>query len=325
MKYTIMIVIYLVIIFILIGCADNKTNDSKVVSAAYVPAGYYLPFLIVEHDNLLHKRGYSMELKRYENNSIMISNFLNGNLDVTAQSSLTMFPVEAENPGYFKFIYGQYNMSYSFIVEEDSGINKLTDLKDKVIGTWTSPTADACIRIVLSKYNLEPEEYEIRPFGASLVASQLQNNNVNAVFLFDAFAEALVQSGPYKYLSKSSMKDVIKVSISKNKKKIVQVFNGGAFINTRLIQENPRKALAIRDALIEAVLIINKEPERVKKILAEKLNISDSAALSAAYDLFHIPDNHTIESARHTVNLIQQEMLMPKESDVQVDRLFWIN
>ena len=72
--------------------------------------------------------------------------------------------------------------------------------------------------------------------------------------------------------------------------KTTSVFNGGGFLNPKLISTNPQKAYAIKQAFIEAIQIINTKPKRAYQILSKKLNSSDSIAFNAVYDKFHIPD-----------------------------------
>jgi ABC-type nitrate/sulfonate/bicarbonate transport system substrate-binding protein len=163
------------------GC--KRPQDSRTVRAAYVPAGYYLPFLIVESDGLLEKRGYSMKLQSFGDNAEMISLFINGHLDVTAQSCFTMFPIETQHPGLFKFIYGQYTNSYYFMVPTSSKYLSLGHLKGAKIGTWKSPTAENYIKLILRGANLEVKrDYDIQRFDATDLAPALENGVVPVIW-----------------------------------------------------------------------------------------------------------------------------------------------
>lgn len=298
----------------------DRTDADREVRAAFVPSGYYLPFIIMKHDNLLEKRGYTLTLSRHANNALMINAFVNGQLDVTAQSAMTMFPIEEKHPGLFRFIYVQENLGYSFVVPEISSIGSLKDLKGKHIGTWQSPTAEVCIKIRLQREGLFPKDYKISRYPAEAVAGALQSGAVDAVFLFDVPCQALVDSGDYRYLLRSAMKGIIDELINGERIE-VPVFNGGGFINTTLLSYNPKKALAIRDALLEAVRIINTEPARCRQVLAQELEAPEKAAQKATLDRFSPPQSDTVKSATETLHLLKTAGVV--ENEFPVENLFW--
>jgi ABC-type nitrate/sulfonate/bicarbonate transport system substrate-binding protein len=295
--------------------ADN------IVTAAYVPAGYYLPFIIMENDGLLSKRGYQLKLNSHKSNAEMINQFINGRLDVTAQSALTMFPVEEKHPGKFKFIYAQEMQGYSFVVPDKSTIKTLSDLKKKKIGIWTSPTAEVAIKIALHHEGLNKGDYDTKRYPADQVVSALENKQVDAVFLFDVPAQHLVNSKNFRYLASDTALNNILDVIEDGKLRHIPIFNGGAFINQKLISSNPAKAQAIRDALLEAIIIINKEPERVRGILAKKIGALDVDAQNAHYDIFYAPEDKAVESSKKTLELLKNNGVVT--ADKINDNLFW--
>ena len=312
-------VLLLIILVFIHSCKRSNNIQDRVVTAAYVPAGYYLPFLVVESDGLLEKRGYSIELKRFNDNAHMINAFLNGHLDVTAQSAMTMFPVEQRHPGLFKFICGQYLNSYYFVVPDNSSMKTLYDLKGQTIGVWKSPTAEAYVKLLLGKIGLyEKKDYNLQRFGAAEIAAALDNNSVNVIFGFDVPIAKLVASGRFRYLRPDIMVNLL----PKDK-----VFNGGAFINTRLISKNPKKAKAIRDALFEAIEKIRTDKNHVNKILAAKLGVSIEVASKAYLDEFTWPNAQLMNSAQATFNLLKEYdglLKMGLADELDARTLFWL-
>lgn len=308
------------------GCERKATDaapvaasspPSTVVKAAYVPSGYYLPFLIVEQDGLLSKRGYTFQLVPHNDNTQMITMFLNGHIDVTAQSSLTMFPIEAKTPGMFKFIYGQYNNSCFFVVPTGSPITTLTDLKGKRIGTWKSPTCRTLINLILKRHKLSTADgvdFTIVPYGANEVAPLLEAGKLDVAFIYDSVAAKLVASGKYRYLNEQAINSLLPGS--------APLFNGGAFIRTRVITDEPEKAKAIREAFSEALETIRKDPDRVNRLIAERLQLELGTAQAMNRDLFDWPQASMVESARKTMQLIQEDEVSQKSIDI--DSLFWM-
>lgn len=309
------------------GCSRSSSTDTSgpsstdrdVVYAAYVPAAYFLPLLVVERDALLEKRGYSIQIKSYESNTEMVSLFLNGHLDVAAQSAFTMFPVENEHPGMFKFIYGQYCKSYAFVVPTTSTIKSLGDLKNKTIGIWQSPTAEAYVKLLLQKrgliYTRDEQQFTLKPYPASSLAAQLQNKTVDAMFGFDLPNASLVSTGKFRYLEPDAVASLIEGAKAP--------FNGGGFVSTRLIASNPKKAKAIKEALFEALETIRTKPEHVTAILSAKLKFTDNIARTARLDEFTWPNGELILAGEKTAAALQQAGVLLQAVDVR--GMFWLS
>lgn len=292
---------------LLTACRTGETT-SKVIRASFVPAGYYLPFLVADEDQLFQKKGYQLELTRYNDNTQMISLFLNGHLDVTAQSALTMFPTAVRYPNTVKFVYGQFANSYAFVVPADSSIKVLADLKNLTIGTWRSPTAEAFVGILLGRQGLKKDvDYQVQLFGATEWAPALQNGVVPVVFGFDVPMAALVQSGRFRYVEPEAVAKLIGST---------RVFNGGGFIAKNLDARDPQKASVIESVLAESIRIINADPARSRNILAKRLGVSETAAAAAMLDSFTVIDDGVLESARATLRLMRDEAALSGDLDV---------
>jgi len=248
----------------------------------------------------------------------MVNLFLNGHLDVAAQSAMTMFPVEQEHPGLFKFLYAQYNNSYYYVVPKNSPINHLRDLKGKKIGIWRSLTAEAYVKLTLARiglrYDKEPKDYDFQAFGANDLTAAMENGKVEVLFGFDTQVAKLVSSGNFRYLEEDAINNLMPDGC--------QVFNGGAFIRTRLITENQRKARAIRDAFFEAIESIRRDPERAKLILLDRVKMDRKLAPDLRLDTFTWPNEQSMTSAERTFGLLKDHNVMTGE--INIRGLFWM-
>lgn len=300
--------------------SGGRSPDLETVRAAYVPAGYYLPFVVAKEQGLFEKRGYKIELQRYQDNAHMINLFLNGHLDVTAQSSFTMFPTELDHPGLLRFVYGQYANSYYFMVPSQSQFTSLADLNGATIGTWKSPTAVNYIKLLLGRAGLaENKHYTIQRFGATEWPAALENGVVDVVFGFDVLLARLALTNNYRYLAPDALEGLLSGTM---------VFNGGAFVSAKLTERNPDKARAIQEALLEAIEIIRTDRELTARIAADTL-LPDglsreqrlAIARAARFDVFTTADTDLIESARRTLDLLFEHGVVSERFDVS--DLFW--
>lgn len=292
----------------------GESAARPVVKAAFVPAGYYLPFLIVEADSLLEKRGYSLELVRFNDNSHMVNLFINRGLDVAAQSALTMLQVLEEHPDQsFKFVYGQYAQSYAFVVPVNSPYRSLDQISGETIATWRSPTAVAFISLLLGPRGLtQGEDYQVARYGATEWAPALENGVQDIAFGFDVVLEGLVQSGQFRLLEQNALSSLLSPN---------RVFNGGGFIHESLIGEDPAKAEAIREAFLEAVSIINEEPDRARRVAGRRLGLPESTVLSALFDEYSPIDSIMIDAAYALEDLMLREGLLGTR--VVEEAIFW--
>lgn len=300
--------------FAIVYLAGCSSGDENVVRAAFVPAAYYLPFLVVENDGLLEKRGYGLQLQRYNDNAEMISAFLNDNLDVTAQGANTMFPVEMENPGRYKFVYGQYVRSYFYVVPDSLAYNNLADLAGDTIVTWRSPTAEVFIKLTMRRQGIADSVYHISRVGATEWAPALENGVATTVFGFDVPVAGLLAQPEFRVLQPDAVENLFLEEPE---------FNGGAFIRTKLIVEDPAKARAIREALFEALETIRSEPDRVRSILANRLGAAPEVVAEAALDRFAWPNQQMIDHAQRMWQELGEQGFLQGETDIQ--NLFWLS
>jgi len=278
---------------------ESQTGEKSKVGV--VPSAYYLPIFVAKEKGFFEQNGFNAEVVIFNNNSDMLNAFLRGDVDTTAQSGGSLFPLEATSPGKFKFIYGQNNLSYSFVVRNDSSIKSLNDLKGKRIGTWPSPTAKVFVKLVLKKY-FDPREVEIVPLDFKLLNQALEQKQVDAVFNTDIFTETGIQNGISKYLVKYPMRDEV----------INPTFNGGGIVSSELIKSNPQKAERIKKSFEQAIEYIRQNPEEARKIILKFVSVDEKIALTAPLDDYLKVNEINIDKAQELADILYGEKLMDK-------------
>jgi len=306
--FVIALALVLAVASMFIWRTENAKPKEEIVTAAYVPAGFYAPILIADRLGYFRDEGLTLKLVRYNDNSLMISQFINGNLDLTAQSALTMFPIAEKYPDSFVYVYGQYAKSYFFVTTSSSPIKKISDIRGAKVGTWQSPTAVAYIQLLASKVGVQPAQYEVRRYGVTDVPSTLVNGTSDIIFTFDFPAQALVQTGKYRYVEPDALHELLGHG--------VPLFNGGAMISRALMKRDPAKAKAIQDALARSIGYIQGHPAEAKRILADILNVPLQSPGDVHLDTFVATDDEAKTAASSTYALMVKSGLAQGGLDV---------
>ena len=296
------------------SCTDGRkpstTGAPKVVKMGAVPSAFYLPIFVVQEQGLLKKRGYDSTVEVFNANTNMMDAFIAGNVDLAAQSSGTMFPLELKHPGLFKFVYGQNANSYSFIVKSNSPNNSLRDLNGKKIATWNSPTAKLTIELCLKPF-FDPSNVEIRQVDFKLLNQVLENGEVDAVFGPDVFPTQGVRSGKARYLESNPMPKYV----------LNPFFNGGGFVNANLIKESPELAGAVKEAFDEAIEFINSHNEEARRLMVKYVPADEQDLLTTPLDQFIPNEQVDMEKAQRVADIFSENGLMNRK--VEISGLFY--
>ena len=144
--------------------AANSAEPVKIRMAWVAPVANWASIILEKKDLAQHMgKSYTLESTRYQGTPQMITAIANNELEVSnlAYSSLA---IAIENAGLddLRVIADEFqdgvpgHYSSQFYVRKDSGINKVEDLKGKVIGTNGGGSAiDVAIRAMLKKHGLE--------------------------------------------------------------------------------------------------------------------------------------------------------------------------
>jgi len=150
----------------LIGAATvSRAEPVKIRMAWVVPIANWASILLEKKDLMQHLgKSYTLETVRFRGTPPMITALANNEVEV-ASLAYSSFPIAVVNAGLddLKVIADEFQEGVSgyytdkYWVRKDSGINKVEDLKGKVVGTNAAGSAvDVAIRAMLQKHGLEP-------------------------------------------------------------------------------------------------------------------------------------------------------------------------
>lgn len=299
------------------GTASRREASGREVRAAYQNGGSYLPFLVVEDRALLQKRGFTLRLTRYPGDRLeqLLFDFLNNKVDVTAHSGVTLLPLSAAYPGAFAFLYGQFADSYFFLAR-DTTLSRLSDLEGLTVVTWPSPTAE-----VLAALAIRNRGSRSNPPAIIATEDWLERLATDSTLVAFAYGRHVVklQHQGFRVVDQNAVRYVGPGSDDHRSR----LFNGGGVIRTQLVVRYPTKARAIRDALFEAMEIIDTEPDYIADLLSRQTGLDEPDARAMPLDEFMWPTEALSESAE------QLEIAMHGHGiynglQARLANLFWI-
>jgi len=147
----------------LLTAGAANAEPVKIRMSWVAPLANWASIVLEKKDLLKHMgKSYTLETTRYQGTPQMITALANNELEV-ASMAYSSFPIAVENAGlsdlrviadeFQEGVPGYYTDAYW--VRKDSGINKVEDLKGKVIGTNGGGSAvDVAVRAMLKKHGL---------------------------------------------------------------------------------------------------------------------------------------------------------------------------
>ena len=297
----------------LVACDTTPTpvqppppQTKPIIRMGAVPAAYYLPVFVVQEKGLLKKRGYESTVAVSNSNTTMLDDFYVGDLDVTAQSSATMFPREANIPGRYKFIYGQNSRSYAFLVLKASPIKSMSDLKGKRIATWRSPTARLAVELCVQAF-FDPNDMIVEPMDFGNLNDALYEKRVDAVFSTDVFIAKAIRDGRAQYLEQFPLSKYV----------MDPFFNGGGFIQASIARDNPAQAKAIQEAFEEAIQFIHDNEREARLLMAKYVPAEEADLLNAPIDEYIPNAKIDLGKAQELADILFARGQMEKRLDVR--------
>ena len=169
----------------------NSTEPVKIRMSWVAPVANWASMILEKKDLAQHMgKSYTLESVRYQGTPQMITAIANNELEVSnlAYSSLA---IAIENAGLddIRVIADEFQdgvpgyFSEQFYVRKDSGINKVEDLKGKVVATNGGGSAvDVAMRAMLKKHGLEEKrDYTMIEAPLPTMPAVLSEGSLNQV------------------------------------------------------------------------------------------------------------------------------------------------
>ena len=249
-RLTILIAVFLLIIFTLYGVSDKRTET---VNIGYLPTDHDAALFVANSTGMFKKAGIDVELYEYNNGGDLMSAMASGDLDVGYVGiTPVIYSISKDVP--VRIVAGAQNEG-SGLLSHNSSIKSISDLKGKTVAT----PGEASIQSVLLKYDLKKN---------GLNTSDIESPTMKVSSMNDALKtggiDAMLTYEPYVTISKEiNNQTLVETSgdILPDHPCCVVV------MNEKFLSDHTEKAKKILDIHKKATDKIKENPEGIVKYL----------------------------------------------------------
>ncbi len=308
-RRSILFTFLLLIVFSLPGCS-KKQPEQKEIKIGYLPITVDLPFFVAMEKGYFLEQGLDVTAVRFETTTQLYDAMVSKSIDAAAIGGLTaLYGMEAEVQGLFK-IYAMNANDETFyadtlLVKKDSTITSPAELKGKKIGTFPGSTIVVGTKLIMRKFGLKDDEYEIIQIPPQLQIQALETGQVDALM-------ALEPTGTL-----ARLKGIGKVILTApNAKYLINPFPGGAAaFATSWAKEHANIAKKIKWATDKAIDFIRENPEDVKKSLPKYTGLSEDVASQTLLCLYWKVEDIDRVSVQKYADILYSEGVLKKKID----------
>ncbi|MDY6064866.1 MAG: ABC transporter substrate-binding protein [Finegoldia sp.] len=220
----------------------------------------------------------------------------------------SIVPISNDLDVYYKS--GAISGCLSLYVLSDSGYEKTTDLKGKIIGTNEvgGNLYNVAIRF-LARDGVSKDEVKLKPVETASSVVAMQNGEIDAVMLSDQFANPFVKDGTLKRIRSLSYDEDFHIEPC-----CTNLFSG------KFVRENPKHAELINQIIKDAQAWIEENEEETVQML------TDNNYLSGKQDLvitefksysWTLPDKNVEETIENMINDYKEFGLIRSDVDTK--------
>src|SRR5690606_4464098 len=157
--------------------------------------------ILAHQAGLYQKRGVNVELVEFQSGTDLIKAIVGGQLQ-SGVLGFTNAIAWASRGADLKVVGGAQNGYHAMIVREDTGIEKIADLKGRTIASQKEgSTADTVLRgVVFQQAGLQPSQVNVMGVSPQVAVQSLVAKRVDGAFLFEPQASIAKAIAPVKQI-----------------------------------------------------------------------------------------------------------------------------
>ncbi|MCK5386388.1 MAG: ABC transporter substrate-binding protein [Gammaproteobacteria bacterium] len=233
-------------------------KDNAVVRIAMSTTPLSSPFIIAHEKGYFNELGLNVEIRQVKGGNLALKAVLAGEADIaTSSEAVVMFNSFKRNDFSIFCTFVTSDNDVKILAHRDSGINQISDLKGKKVGTILGTSAHFFLNHTLLMNGVSEHDVQISKLKPQESKKVLEEKQLDAIVTWE----------PYAYLAQKQLGD--KVRLVEHDRVYVETFNA---ITTRdYANKNENILVKITQALMKAVQFIKDKPETTQKIVARVL------------------------------------------------------
>jgi NitT/TauT family transport system substrate-binding protein len=298
---------------------QQDQNKREPVNIGYLNVMDDAQAILAHEAGLYKKHGIEENMQLFSSGTDLIKAIVGGQLDAGVlgfTNALTWIDKGAD----IKIVGGAQMGFHSMLVHEDSGIERLQDLKGKTVASQQQgSTADIVLNgVVWKKAGIEPKDVQMQYVSPAVAIQSLAAGKVDGAFVFE----------PYDSIAQLTMpvKQIYEIGQDWPFPCMVVITSG------KMLKERKDTVYALLDAQKEAIEMLQNDPaksaELIRKhfIAEDTLQTSDGETVEAAKVIEQSITSQTfnweitpeqIETMQEIAGMLVEQGILEKELDVK--------
>jgi len=261
------IVLVLVIIlssFFYLSSLQNSGGQLDSIDVAYSPFESLALFWVAQDQGFFSQNSLNVTVHKYDSGAGALGGVINGEADIAVGTTEFPLTIGVLNQESIKTMAVISKSNFIYLVgRADRGINAVSDLNGKTIGTTFGTIADYYLGRFLVLNGINPED-------VTLVDLRTPTDWINAVV--NGSIDAVSTAQPYAKSAKDGLGDNAVIwSINSNQPQYTQ-----AIANSEWIEEHPDLCTRFLRSLNQAEGFVINKPSDAKMIVKQQMNFTDT-------------------------------------------------
>jgi NitT/TauT family transport system substrate-binding protein len=264
--------------FILGGCTQKTTEDSR-IRVGYKANSGYQNFLIGLEKDIFTKHGIQVEGVTFESTDLMMQALALGEIDATPAGSIEVIAaMEEKTPdaanAFLTLVFTKENPYYTILVQPDSPAQSLADLKGKKIGCNPGSTAKSWLRFCLQQFG-DADSVQMVPLQHQLQLQALSAGEIDALYIGDPLVTIALVKGIGRVLVRGP----------ENQYMFDPMATGAAVISATFTKSKPETARRFIAAMNEVTDLMRANEKEARSVIAKRARLDPEVA--ERMDLLH--------------------------------------